>query len=251
MIQDLKADSARWEQERRGAAARNAAGGTTILGSMTGAYIRNSNSPIASSRSIPGSEYKDSTTHYNRQANGPSVAGSYTTARYDNQTDAMMVDAAYPRYPGTGNSGYNGVSSSGYATQPGYAQGGFAPTSQYPVSQVQYAPVQTTDRYGGAFSGSIPAPSAPGYGQSDFVQGAQYSTYTPAPSVMAGPPAGAPVRTGYSAGAGQAVYSQSDPYYQSPGAGAANYAQVTQPIDSFYGRGVYYSSRANPTPGMV
>ncbi|KAI0140509.1 hypothetical protein GGR57DRAFT_496066 [Xylariaceae sp. FL1272] len=122
MIQDLKADSARWDQERRQQSAnRNSAGGGTIA--LSGVYVRSSNSPPVA--------YRNSDIHQSRQYYGPTEAGMPPTAAggdpYDN-----------PRYPGTGSGGYNGASSNAYSQQQyatsagGYTQSGYsAPSAQY------------------------------------------------------------------------------------------------------------------------
>ncbi|OIW30655.1 hypothetical protein CONLIGDRAFT_286813 [Coniochaeta ligniaria NRRL 30616] len=95
MIQDLKADSARWDAERR-AASRGQPGAAG-----------------APSRGNDG--YRNSETHHQRQYYGPTSADPA-------YGDAMVIDPpSYNpppmRYPGTGNSGYNGVNSASYAAQ--------------------------------------------------------------------------------------------------------------------------------------
>ncbi len=123
MIQDLKADSARWEQERRSTSrsAGGAAGGDKLLSKVNGVFVPGSNSPAApSSRDPP--KYHTSETHHNRQYYGPTSA---TDAAHGAYGDAMAIDS-YPnapanpprQYPGTGNAGYYGVNSN----NPGDAQ---------------------------------------------------------------------------------------------------------------------------------
>ncbi|KAI1258486.1 hypothetical protein F5Y18DRAFT_421358 [Xylariaceae sp. FL1019] len=122
MIQDLKADSARWDLERRQQSAnRNSAGGGTIA--LSGVYIRSSNSPPV--------QYRNSDIHQSRQYYGPTEAGMAPTAAggdpYDN-----------PRYPGTGSGGYNGASSNAYQQQQYATSAGGYTQSGYPAQSAQY-----------------------------------------------------------------------------------------------------------------
>ncbi|POR35722.1 Uncharacterized protein TPAR_04077, partial [Tolypocladium paradoxum] len=83
MIEDLKADSARWDSERRAQTSRNTSGG----------------------------QYRQSETHQSRQHRGP-TEGAY-------QADPYARDSGYenPRYPGTGAPGYTGATGS-FPSQP-------------------------------------------------------------------------------------------------------------------------------------
>ncbi|KAH8672453.1 hypothetical protein BGZ61DRAFT_537085 [Ilyonectria robusta] len=83
MIEDLKADSARWDSERRAQTSRN----TT------------------------GVQYRYSETHQFREHHGP------TEASY--QQDPYAGDSGFdgPRYPGTGAPGYTGTAGSAYPQQ--------------------------------------------------------------------------------------------------------------------------------------
>ncbi|KAG5793233.1 hypothetical protein H9Q69_007711 [Fusarium xylarioides] len=103
MIEDLKADSARWDSERRAQTSRNTS----------------------------GVQYRYSETHQSRQHHGP-TEGPY-------QTDPYARDPGFdgPRYPGTGAPGYTGAAgsygqsygvSSSAAAQQAYATA--APTQQ-------------------------------------------------------------------------------------------------------------------------
>ncbi|KAI1489996.1 hypothetical protein F5X96DRAFT_670116 [Biscogniauxia mediterranea] len=118
MIEDLKADSARWDQERRqqSASRSNTAGGTIASRDSNGVYSRSSNSPTV--------QYRNSDTHQSRQYYGPTEAGFQSA---DGSRDPY--DGA-PRYPGTGSGNYTGASGfppqQQYGSQPGYAQQGFA-----------------------------------------------------------------------------------------------------------------------------
>ncbi|KAK8070464.1 hypothetical protein PG997_010667, partial [Apiospora hydei] len=125
MIEDLKADSARWDQERRQQTARNPVGGTIA---SAGVYVQKSNSPVV--------QYRNSDTHQSRQYYGPTEgANQYSDASRDN------YDAGAPRYPGTGSAGYNGASSnSGYPGSSPYAgQSGGYGQQAYTTGQPQFA----------------------------------------------------------------------------------------------------------------
>ncbi|CAI6087024.1 unnamed protein product [Clonostachys chloroleuca] len=100
MIEDLKADSARWDAERRAQTSRN----------------------------TPGGQYRMSETHQSRQNRGP-TEGHYPPDGYGHDG---------PRYPGTGAPGYTGASPS-YA-QPGYGgPGGAYGYQQSPPPDPRYS----------------------------------------------------------------------------------------------------------------
>lgn len=100
MIADLKADSARWEAERRQTSSR---GGQPSGGeySRDASDIRNSN--------IPAVEYRSSTTHQSRQYYGPTgdSTSGYTTPQSQVQSQA-------PAFP---QDRYNQPPIGGYAPQ--------------------------------------------------------------------------------------------------------------------------------------
>lgn len=209
-------------------------------------YARNSNSPLAQSRD----GYRNSETHHQRQYYGPSSLSDPSFG------DAMAVDpphnSSHPRYPGTGNLGYNGVTSSGggsggggggYAN-PRYDQpGGFPQNPQFPSAQAaQYNQgQQSTEMFTGMAPGA-PSMVPQGFGQrptaqeSGYVQGAQFRQQDPIPTTSL---------------ASRGIYQTSGPgyspaneysSYQQPGApGAPGYA-AAQPLDSFYGRGASFST---------
>ncbi|KAI0400080.1 hypothetical protein F4802DRAFT_620375 [Xylaria palmicola] len=143
MIQDLKADSARWDQERRQQSAnRNNAGGGTIA--SNGVLIRSSNTPPV--------QYRNSDIHQARQYHGPTETpypGTASSDPYDNS----------PRYPGSGLAGFTGASGS-YSQQYATAQGGYAQPG-YTANTAQFAPPPGNVSYG---TGHPVAPT--GYGQS-------------------------------------------------------------------------------------
>ncbi|KAI2622088.1 hypothetical protein GGS21DRAFT_541612 [Xylaria nigripes] len=146
MIQDLKADSSRWDLERRQQSAnRNTAGGGTTA--SNGLFIRSSNTPPA--------QYRNSDIHQSRQYHGPTESG-YPPG---NPGGDPFDNGPGLRYPGTGSSGYTGAASSypqQYATSPGgYTQ------QAYTGNPGQFAPPPSNvPTYG---SGHPVAPA--GYGQ--------------------------------------------------------------------------------------
>ncbi|KAI1851262.1 hypothetical protein JX265_001622 [Neoarthrinium moseri] len=124
MIEDLKADSARWDQERRQQTARN---------------------PV-------GVQYRNSATHESRQYYGPT--GGADSTYQDNSRDSYD---ATPRYPGTGSAGYSGASG-GYPPQSyGGNQGGYGGQGGYTTAQPQQfaqSPADVSYPGGAAMSGS-------------------------------------------------------------------------------------------------
>ncbi|KAJ9160857.1 hypothetical protein NKR19_g2882 [Coniochaeta hoffmannii] len=221
MIQDLKADSARWDAERR-AASRGQPGAAG-----------------APSRGNDG--YRNSETHYQRQHYGPTSADPA-------YGDAMAVDPpSYNpppmRYPGTGNSGYNGVNSAYAAQQQRYEaqQNAYNSTAavQYGApAQQSYSPApQAPDMYATGMpagaAGMVPQPAfgqPPNVPDSQYVRGAAYQNsmnpmVTTSVASRSMYPTAAPVY------AAQADYGYSQPVGVS--GAATGYAQ---PIDARYGR---------------
>ncbi|KAH8648394.1 hypothetical protein BX600DRAFT_517787 [Xylariales sp. PMI_506] len=220
MIEDLKADSARWDQERRQQTARG---------------------PV-------GVQYRNSDTHQSRQYYGP-TEGAYPTDSRDTYDNT-------PRYPGTGTGGYSGASGAypaqqQYGNQGGYGGQGYQATQ----SPQQFSPSPADPSYPGAASmagqgygqtGSerpytqvnanmaIRGTDAPMYGTSDFQAGPR--DRVPVSTMAQTRPAtyattGAPTQQGYPATASGNYYSQT------PASASAQYAPV-QPQDPFYGRGM-------------
>nr|CEG02419.1 unnamed protein product [Fusarium pseudograminearum CS3427]CEG02805.1 unnamed protein product [Fusarium pseudograminearum CS3487] len=143
MIEDLKADSARWDSERRAQTSRNTS----------------------------GVQYRYSETHQSRQHHGP-TEGPYAT-------DPYARDSGFdggPRYPGTGAPGYTGAagsysqsyggSSSGFA---GYAQAQQSPPpadarfSSTPAAAVMNTPYTAGQSPYVDQAYATSAPSQPGY----------------------------------------------------------------------------------------
>jgi hypothetical protein len=207
MIEDLKADSARWDSERR----------------------------AQTSRSTAGVQYRYSETHQSRQHAGP------TDNAYP--SDPYARDTGYdgPRYPGTGAPGYTGASG-GYPPQQqqqqagypaaGGGYGGFQQSQQSPPPDPRYAsPAQAGSMYPGSQDSPYIATGAN-----------NHRSYAPPSDPYAASRIGAS-----SAGAQQGIYATSAPPQsgypassfpsypgQVPQQNATPYAQ---PHDPFYGRG--------------
>ncbi|KAK8103167.1 hypothetical protein PG984_016313 [Apiospora sp. TS-2023a] len=238
MIEDLKADSARWDQERRQQTARNPVGGTIA---SAGVFVQKSNSPVV--------QYRNSDTHQSRQYYGPTDgANQYSDASRDN------YDAGAPRYPGTGSAGYNGASSnSGYQGSSPYAgQSGGYGQQAYTTGQPQFAPSPQDSYPGGASMSGTGFTQAPSGGRPYEVVGAHRTVasgsgdyganvaYTtgprgepvPATTMVQGRPvyvtSGPPGQPGFTTSSG-AYYSQN------PASTPAGFP-AAQPVDSFYGR---------------
>jgi hypothetical protein len=179
MIADLKADSERWDMERRQTASRGQPSNGTPLWKDSDGTVRKSNTPAV--------EYRASTTHQSRQYYGPSEAApgvgsvgyqaptSQAQGGYDNGPQYQ------PQYASTQAS--YGAPMQAYAPQDNYAyvagadmavdprsrqpipQTNNIPRSnavQYPTSQAQYAqpPVDDRQTY---YSNQTPVSSAQGY----------------------------------------------------------------------------------------
>ncbi|KAJ4865216.1 hypothetical protein T069G_01746 [Trichoderma breve] len=179
MIEDLKADSARWDRERRAQTARNSS----------------------------GVQYRYSETHQSRQHHGPTEP-PFRDDSYPPRDG--LYDA--PRYPGTGAQGYNGASG---PYQPQQQQQGYAPPSggAY-VGNPQGGPMMNqgyqnpdgpyvstganmpprnypNDPYAGGHPGaSVPPPQQPVYASTQPVQPGYPAPAYPYPNQA---PSGAPV----------------------------------------------------------
>ena len=257
MIQDLKVDSARWEQERR-AASRSAAsgtGGTTHSSQPRGISVRrNSNSPAGTRDQPRGQDYN---SWKNLQREQEFQANYSTAMDIDYAAPAAVAAnqvyaAGQPQYPGAAAANYAAPSypaqvlagTTQYATQPaGY---GYT-TSPPPVQYTAHAQT-SAERY--------PVPQAPvaQYGQEagPFVHGSNFQVAgaypTPGQERMTQPipqVSAAPSRT-YAPTAGTPVYgTETNPYpgYPPPGAKPATQAY---PTDGLYGRGAYHATATNP-----
>ncbi|KAK5627049.1 hypothetical protein RRF57_002764 [Xylaria bambusicola] len=242
MIQDLKADSARWDQERRQQSAnRSNAGGGTMA--SNGVYIRSSNTPPV--------QYRNSDIHQLRQHYGPtdnSYSGNPGSDPYDNG----------PRYPGSGTGPYNGAASS-YpqyaATQGGYTQPGYtANTAQFTAPPGNVAPYTASPGYvqtsqdppynivGTNLRASTQTQADPyvndPYGGPRDPRGDPRDQRIPVTSTMAParttyPTAGPPSNQAFGTGQNASYYPQSAPSTSAP------FSPAVQPGDPFYGRGAY------------
>ena len=248
MIEDLKADSARWELERR-QLARNSQGNSSR---DSNGFPRSSNSPVA--------QYLNSETRYSRTQS--SSANPQMDYEYDQQPQQ-------PRYPGSGASDYRGMSNNypqqqqagGYGQPAGYYPPG--PVSQYPMPGAPqfgaqpavpnpYASQGEPYTVGGHSRANPPMPAgyADIYNQGN-PSGAQQRMAPPIPAIPPTYPASTQSpQTGYPPTT-QAANPANSYYPQVPvhaGAGpATSYAQA-QTQDPRYGRGAYNDTTPSPPP---
>ncbi|KAG5995647.1 hypothetical protein E4U54_002815 [Claviceps lovelessii] len=245
MIEDLKADSARWDSERRAQTSRNAPGGIQASRDATGVLARpSSNSPAV--------QYRYSETHQSRQHLGP------TEPPYQPESYSRDSFDGGPRYPGTGAPGYTGASNN-YQQQPQQQQqqqpyaasnggafhaGGYQQTQQTPTPDPRYAaPNQGGSMMRPGYQAGQDAPyigtganlPQSGYGTSNDPYSSRMGTSAavpPQPLYSTAPP---PPQPGYPAAAPQYPFQgQSSPPVT---AGGHSYSSMQQPHDPFYGRG--------------
>lgn len=243
MIEDLKADSARWDSERRAQTSRNTPGGIHTSRDASGVPARHSSNS-------PAVQYRYSETHQSRQHHGP------TEASY--QADPYSRDAydSGPRYPGTGAPGYTGAAGS-YPAQAAYSStsgGAYAAYAQQspPPQDLRYGSTPTAgsvlnqgyqtaqDTYiatgaNNATGGTVPprgyaAASDPYANRTAAAVASQQAAYSAASS-----------QTGYPATTSPYQYSS-----QAIPAGGASYSAMQQPQDPFYGRGAYSQVISSP-----
>ena len=255
MIQDLKADSARWEQERRAASRSSGggAGGTMNSSTPNAVFVRSSNSPVGSRE--PRGGPSDYSAWKNRQREQQEYEAAYASSAMDIDYAPAQGAAGNPvyggqPYPGGPPAGYPAAAypppvhaaAAQYTTQPGY---GYPPNP--PPTQYSPQPQTSGDRY----SAMAPPPMQP-YGQDPaaFVHGSNYQAAGgyPAAGPTRIPPmplSSAPPSRTYSAPVtGGPVYgSEADPYGYPPPAG--NPVQAF-PADALYGRGAYTTAAVNP-----
>lgn len=251
MIQDLKADSARWDAERRAASRGQpgGAGGTELSSHPNASFVRRSNSPTAIPRGNDG--YRNSETHQQRQYYGPTSAADPAAYGDPMAVDPPTYNQPPMRYPGTGNSGYNGVNSATYAAhQAAHQQRYETQQASYgnPTSAAQYAAAQQQTYSPGPpadinMYGAASMPAGPGmvsqvpFGQppsaqdpSQYVRGAAFAQNPMVTSSVA------PNRNMY-ATAGAVYPTPGDYSYSQTGGVPLNTAGYTQPQDILYGRG--------------
>lgn len=231
MIEDLKADSARWDTERRAQTSRNTPGGIHASRDATGVFTRPSSNP-------PPVQYRYSETHQSRQHHGPTEP-PYQTESYPRESYEG------PRYPGTGAPGYTGASGyqppaqSGYSTSTGgtfsstYQQSQQLPpadprypSGQAPMMRPSYQPSQDTP-----YIGTGANLSQSGYPNSNDPYASRMGSSTAAPPqpMYSNAP---PPPSGYANPTPSYQYQSSAP----PSASSHTYAAM-QPHDPFYGRG--------------
>jgi hypothetical protein len=221
MIEDLKADSARWDSERRSQTSRNTS----------------------------GVQYRNSETHNSRHQHG------HTDPPYSD----FSRDSGYsegPRYPGSGAPGYTGAIGSyppGQAQQqqqqqsysssgaPGYGAG----YAQSPPPDPRYAQSQGNQMYHGTQDSPYIAAGANmpvGYAANDPYAASRTGSSAAAPQQpIYATTSPAQQHPGYPAPMHQAGYSSYGS--QAPSSSSQAYAAV-QPTDPFYGR----ASPAGQTP---
>lgn len=248
MIQDLKADSARWDQERRQQSANRSNAGGGIMAS-NGVFVRSSNTPPV--------QYRNSDIHQSRQHLGP------TEAPYSGAPGNDPFDNGSLRYPGTGASGYTGAASS-YAQQYAASQGGY-PQQSYSPSTVQFSPSPgNVASYGTGhpvaatgYGGQTPDPpynvvganlragtqgqadpyGNDPYGSSRDPRGDPRDQRIPVTSTMATSRA---TYTTAGPSSSQVFQGQNANYYpQGTTSAGPPYPSAVQPGDPFYGRGAY------------
>ncbi|KAL2136824.1 hypothetical protein VTI74DRAFT_1038 [Chaetomium olivicolor] len=224
MIQDLKADSARWEQERR-AASRSSAGGSG--GSREPRVGQSDYSAWKKEQEYQAQYGSAMDVDY---APPPSAAGNpvYAGQPYPGAPPASYPPAAYPPP-------VHAAAATAQYQQPAY---GYPPNP--PPTQYSPQPQTSGDRYAGIPPPPMPASYAQDAGA--FVHGSNYQAapgYPPAGQPRM-PPAmphtsAAPSRTYPAPTASTPVYgTETDPYGYPPPAGnpAAQF-----PTDALYGRG--------------
>jgi hypothetical protein len=247
MIEDLKADSARWDSERRSQTSRNTPGG--IHGSRDGP-----NYPAAPSSNSPAVQYRYSETHQSRQQYGPTDNNQY-------QQDSYARDGPYdgPRHPTSAAGGYSGAPGS-FQQQQGYPPPGASSNNApgFPFQQTPQGSGQDTRFAAGAaqsgpMNPGFPPQEAPyisvganmnqrgGFPQNDNFGGPRVASSTASSQqpMYSNP------------GSGQQGYpqpSQSPFQYpnQGPPPGNNQHYPAMQPQDPFYGRG---QSNRLITPG--
>lgn len=209
MIDDLKADSARWDNERRAQTSRNTS----------------------------GVSYHQSETHQSRQHYGPSETPY--------QADPYARDASHDskRYPGTGAQGYTGTTSNYQQAAQQQQQQAYPGAAAYGYGQAQQVAGQDA-RYTSPGGSMMPPPPA-GYQEAYMATGANSMSRAYASngdpyssrSATAAPPqqpvyaTSAPQQPGYPA---SSSYSYGG---QVPASGAPGYPTTMHPQDPFLGRG--------------
>ncbi|OAA60114.1 transcription factor RfeG [Cordyceps fumosorosea ARSEF 2679] len=221
MIEDLKADSARWDSERRAQTSRN----------------------------TPGVQYRYSETHQSRQHHGPTEHPPFQQQQQQPPQDHFNSRESFDtaRYPGSGAPGYTGATGN-FPQQQTYAPATAAPS--YGNYQ-QGPPAANPDpRYSspvnqpGLMNSGFPPPQevpyvntganmAPRYPPNDGFSGPRGASSGPGPQQSMYSTSGPP-QQGYSQPQGGPGYQYSN-QMPHPGSGQ-QYSSSVQPQDPFYGR---------------
>lgn len=227
MIQDLKADSARWEQERR-AASRSSGGGAGGSREQARGQDYNAWKNLQREREFAEAQYPSAMDVDFAPPPGPTGTPVYSGQQYAGAPPANYPPATYPPQAH--------AAAAQYQAQPGY---GYPPNP--PPTQYSPQPQTSGDRY----PGIPPPPIAGSYAQDAgaFVHGSNYQTAggyaAPGPNRM--PPtminaSAPPSRTYSTPTAGAPGYGgETDPYAYPPP--AANAIPQGYPADTLYGRG--------------
>lgn len=249
MIQDLKADSARWEQERR-----SHSGGTRTSRDSPDSFMRSTKS------NSPPARYSESSHRFSGAGGQAQYETSNLSYPRGSSCDSYTV---VPRYPGSDAPGYSG--SNVASAQQSYQQydnrtSGYNST-QYQGQTQAYPPPTVDSRYSTQGQAS---PSTPYNGQAYAGVGVNHSDSAPYVNVGAhqryAQPGYDPQDTRmvdasssrvYPSGSGYPAQGQQDPraaYYataQVPG----GVAYSPQPVDSFVGRGSNYPATSQAEYG--
>jgi hypothetical protein len=164
MIADLKADSERWEAERRATASRGQPSNGISLRDSDG-IVRKSNTPIV--------EYRASTTHQSRQYYGPTEAAPAAMQQYAATAATGNQQGVYD------NGGTQYQQQSSYA-QPatGYSQPqGYAVQDNYYVAGADMAIDQSRPRIPVTQAGTVPRSNVQYSATPTYQQDSRSNTY--------------------------------------------------------------------------
>jgi hypothetical protein len=164
MIADLKADSERWEAERRATASRGQPS-NGISSRDSDGIVRKSNTPIV--------EYRASTTHQSRQYYGPTEAAPAAMQQYAATAATGNQQGVYD------NGGTQYQQQSSYA-QPatGYAQPqGYAVQDNYYVAGADMAIDQSRPRIPVTQAGTVPRSNVQYSATPTYQQDSRSNTY--------------------------------------------------------------------------
>lgn len=247
MIQDLKADSARWEQERR-----SHSGGTKTSRGSPDSFMRSTKS------NSPPARYSES-SHRFSGAGGPAQYETYDLSYpRGSSCDSYTV---IPRYPGSDAPGYSGsnVSSQSYQQYDNRTSGYNA--AQYQGQPQAYPPPAVDSRYSTQGQAS---PNTPYNGQTYPGIGANHADSAPYVNVGAhqryaqsgydsqdARMVDASSSRVYSSGSGYPAQGPQDPRaaYYSTSQVSGGVAYSPQPVDSFVGRGSNYPATSQAEYG--